>query len=358
MIGAQRANRLDMSGIDFDLHAYESGWTDGLPVVAPTPERVDEMIALAGRDATELLGLVPPRLGDATVERVAISAVMAGCRADYLPVVLAAIEAVLDERFNLNAVQTTTHPVGVALVVNGPVAQTLSIQSGSGCMGPGWRANMTIGRAVRLALINIGGAAAGLSDRATHGFPGKLSLCFAENEAESPWEPLHVDRGFSRSDSTVTAVQAGGTQNILDQASTSGRDLLSTIARSMRAPGSNNAIKGHGEMLVVLGPKHARIVASDGFAKSDVQQFLFSESAVHGGSFPEPLRAMVSRFRSSELGSMSETTRVPIGQDPSSILIAVAGGPGNHSVVLPSFGDGASVTRAIRWPASPRLSQP
>src|SRR5487761_174360 len=348
--GVQRAIRLEVSANDFSGQAYESGWTDGLPVVAPTPERVEEMIALSGRGATEVLGLMPPRLGEATIERVAISTVMAGCRPEYLPVVLAAIEAVLDARFNLNAVQSTTHPVGVALVINGPIGPRLSIQSGSGCMGPGWRANMTIGRAARLALINNGGAAPGLVDRATHGFPGKLSLCFAENEADSPWAPFHVDRGYDSTQSTVTAVQAGGTQNVLDQASSHGRDLLATIARSLRAPGSNNAIKGHGELLVVLGPKHARIIASTGFAKSDVRRFLFSQAAVRGGSFPEPLRAMVSRFRGDELGVITKTSRVPMGQDANSILVMVAGGPGNHSVVLPSFGDGAAVTREIRWP--------
>ena len=194
---------------DLDFEAanealYQAGMTDGLPVIPPTPERVARMLEGARREPGQSLGVMGPGYGKATIEKIAVNAVMAGCRPEYMPVLVAAVEAMLDYEFNLYGINATTHPVTPMLVLNGPVAGRLKVNSGYNCMGPGWRANATIGRAIRLILVNIAGGTPGNGDRATHGTPAKFSFCLAENELASPWAPLHVRRGFSPGQSTVT----------------------------------------------------------------------------------------------------------------------------------------------------------
>ena len=181
---------------EIDTHYQERGWTDGLPIVPPTERRVHELLKQTPRDPREVVGVLPPRQGEATVEKIAVNAVMAGCRPEYFPVVLAAIEALADPLFNLDSVQATTHPVATLLVVNGPITRAIGLQAGYGSFGQGFRANLTIGRAVRLVLMNVGGGLPGSGDRATQGTPAKIAYCVAENEAESPWEPLHVEAGL------------------------------------------------------------------------------------------------------------------------------------------------------------------
>ncbi|MCH9018349.1 MAG: hypothetical protein IIB89_11395, partial [Chloroflexi bacterium] len=172
----------------------ERGWTDGLPVVPPTPERVETMLAAAGLPPGDVLAELPPTWGAATVEKLAVNAVMAGCLPEYLPVLIAAVEAISDPVFNLYAIQATTHPCAPLMIINGPIRSALGLNSSSGAYGPGWRANATIGRALRLVLLNVGGAHPGVGDMSTQGAPSKFSYCVAENEEENPWQPLHVDR--------------------------------------------------------------------------------------------------------------------------------------------------------------------
>src|SRR3954469_10263211 len=191
-------------GLDELEDMLERGWSDGLPVVPPTPERVEAM--LAGRDGSSSLGAVPPSHGEATLERVAACAVLAGCRPLHFPLVFAAVEAALDPAFNIGGQAVTPQPAGQLVVVGGPVAEAIGVHSGMGVLGPGWRANLTIGRALRLVVTLTGGGMPGRLDRSTLGHPGKLGFCIAEDEASSPWEPLHVERGFSRDDSVVTVV--------------------------------------------------------------------------------------------------------------------------------------------------------
>src|SRR5436309_8723330 len=175
---------------------FDRGVTDGLPVVPPTRRLVDRAVAASGRDADELIALVPPNYGRATVEKIAVNAVMAGCRAEYLPVVLAAVEAICDEAFDLHGVSATTNAPAPLLIVNGPVRTALEINSGAGVFGPGWRANATIGRAVRLVWLNVGGARPGVISMSTFGQSGGYTYCIAEREEESPWEPLSIEHGF------------------------------------------------------------------------------------------------------------------------------------------------------------------
>ena len=179
-------------------------WTDGLPIVPPTPERVQAMIAGSGRAAGETVAVVPPRWAEATVENLAINAVMAGCKPEYMPLLVAAVEAACDPAFGLYSIQATTHPCAVAMVVSGPIVDRIGLNYRHGSMGPGFRANATIGRTMRLMLLNVGGGLPGSGDQSTQGNPGKYSYCFAENEAATPWEPFRVARGFSAADSVVT----------------------------------------------------------------------------------------------------------------------------------------------------------
>ncbi|MER3419161.1 MAG: hypothetical protein C4290_00950 [Chloroflexota bacterium] len=187
--------------------------------------------------------MLPPRQGEATVERIAINAVMAGCRPEYLPVVIAAVEAMADPDFNLDGVQATTHPVAPLVIVNGPAARELGINCGYNCYGQGTRANATIGRAIRLILMNIGGGLPGTGDRSTQGSPAKYSYCVAENEDANPWEPLHVERGYSRDTSTVTVIGCEGPHNIQEHYSNTGEGILLTITGAMGQAGSNNILR-------------------------------------------------------------------------------------------------------------------
>ena len=177
-------------------HAYEQGWTDGLPIVPATPAAVQRFVAASGRAADDMIGLMPPRKGRATVEAIAVNAVMAGCRPDYMPVILAAVEGMLDPSYPLEFMQVTTNPMTPFLLVNGPVRGRLDINCGTGCLGPGWRANATIGRAIRLIMNNVGGALPGVYSKVSFGSPLRYSYICGENEEENPWTPFHVDRGY------------------------------------------------------------------------------------------------------------------------------------------------------------------
>lgn len=249
---------------------YQNGWTDGLPVVPPTPERVERMLSGTKRPPDELIAPLPPKWGKATIERIAINAVMAGCLPEYLPVVIAAVEAMTDERFNLHGVQVTTSHVAPMVIVNGPIRKQLNINDGFNLFGQGWRANATIGRAVRLICTNIGGALPAELDRAAFGHVGKYTCCIAENEAEeNPWKPLHVERGYQPEDNTVTVFAAAGPQSINDHGSNTADGILTTISQNMAAAGNSSC-----ETLLVIGTEHAKTIAHDGFTKSDIRKYI------------------------------------------------------------------------------------
>ena len=321
------------------------GWTDGLPIVAPSAAAVEECLRWTDRDRRELLAVLPPRQGEATVERIAVNAVMAGCRPEYLPVILTAIEALADPRFNLDSVQATTHPVAPLLVVNGPIGRELGINAGYNAFGQGCRANATIGRAVRLVLMNVGGGLPGTGDRATQGSPAKFAYCVAENEAESPWEPLHVEAGLPRETSTVTVFGAEGPHNIQDHYSNTGIGVLRTIAGAMGQAGSNNLL-GAGWPLLSLGPEHAATIARDGFTKRRVKEFLFEHARF-------PLARLGAEYRAYQIERRgvvdAPDTMVSIVRAPEDLSVIVVGGAGKHSCWQPTFGSGTQpVRRTIR----------
>jgi hypothetical protein len=254
--------------------------TDGLPVVPPTRERVEAAIAAAGRRRDELIALVAPALGRATVERIAVNAVMAGCRPEYLPVVIAGVEAMCDEGFSLVGVSGTTDAVRGVLGIN----------AGAGALGPGHRANATIGRALRLIWVNLGGARAGAISMSTFGNPARYGCCFGEHEEASPWPPLHVEHGFAPGDSTIAALPGEPLQVVVDGQSRTAADVLATVARSLEVVASHRTAS-LGDMLVLVSPMHARTIAGDGWSKADARRFLWERlEARREGPMPK-LRA-------------------------------------------------------------------
>jgi hypothetical protein len=320
---------------DIDGHYQEQGWTDGLPIVPPTEAAVRETLRWTDRDPHDVVGILPPRQGEATIARIAANAVMAGCRPEYLPVVITALEALADPRFNLDSIQATTHPVAPLMIVNGPIARELGINGGYNAYGQGFRANVTIGRAVRLVLMNVGGGLPGSGDRATQGTPAKIAHCVAENELENPWEPLHVEAGVPRDVSTVTVFGCEGPHNIQDHYSATGLGILKTIAGAMAQAGSNNLL-GLGWPLLSLGPEHAATIARDGYSKGDVKRFLFEHARYPLGLLGDDYRRMQVERRG--VPDRADTL-LPIVRAPEDISVIVVGGAGKHSSWQPTFGD-------------------
>ncbi|HXG16910.1 MAG TPA: UGSC family (seleno)protein, partial [Calidithermus sp.] len=276
------------------------------------------------------------------------NAALAGAGPEHLPVIVAAVRAVADPRFNLAAVQTTTHPCTPLVIVNGPVARRLEIHGGAGALGSGFRPNAVIGRAVRLVLQNVGGAGPGTVDRATLGHPGKFAYCLAENEAASPWEPLHVERGFAPEDSTVTVVAAEAPHNVNDHGSTSAEALLAALAGTAATPGNNNVYLG-GEPLVLLSPEHAATVAASGWSKRDLKRAFWERARVPLEAFSPENLARFAAIDPARFGDPAPGFRAALAGSPDDILVVVAGGPGKHSAIVPTFGATRAVTVAVVW---------
>ena len=344
---AQRAARIEVADdLDEINRVYrERKWGDGLPIVPPTIERVEKMLRGANRPAEELVARIAPGFGAATVERIATNAVLAGCLPEYLPVLIAAVEAVAAPEFNLQGIQATTNSAAVCIIVNGPVAQLLEINGTFNCLGQGAWANATIGRALRLVLQNIGGAWPGEMDRATHGQPGKYTFCCAEHEAGSPWAPLHVERGFAKDRSTVTVVSVEGTMNMNTHTKDAG-ELLRVIAETMIHPPSNEYCHG-GEPWLVLSPEHAEILQRGGLGKHDIKLELFERSKMRADRMTAKDLLRVHASRSHEFGEIGPDTMLTIAERPEDIWFVVAGGPGTHSVYMPGFGHSHAVTREV-----------
>ena len=346
---AELAERITLNGSfdEVNEYFYDQGWTDGLPIVPPTEERVAAMLAYTDRAPAEVVGEIAPGRGDATVERIAINAVMAGCRPEYLPVLIAAAEALADPKLNLNGVQATTNPVAPLLIVNGPIANELVVNAAGNAFGQGWRANATLGRAVRLLMINVGHGLAQTMDKSTQGQPAKYTFCVAENEAASPWEPLHVERGFPADVSVVSFVSATGTQNILELASQTAAGVLQTLAGALTAVGMQNTLLGGGPLLA-LCPEQAEILAAEGWTKRDVKQYLYEHGRTPLSAFsPENVSEVLRKRRPKWAISERADSLVPPADSPDDINIIVVGGPGPHSQVMPSFGESFLVSRPI-----------
>jgi hypothetical protein len=262
--------------------------------------------------------------------------------------VLAAIEALVQPEMNLYGVQATTHPASTLLLFNGPIPKALGVSGGHNAFGPGHHANATIGRAVRLALLNIGGALPGKVDMATLGSAAKFTFCAAENEVLSPWTSLHVERGFAPGDSTVTVLGTEGPHNINDHESISAEGVLMTVAGTIATTGSNNAMHAS-TPVVAFCPEHAATVAAGGYGKEEIRRFLYAHAVEPMGRFaPENVERRLKKKFPDRYAQGDAQTPVTMVQTPEDFVIVVLGGAGKHSAYLPTFGTTRAVTHPLR----------
>jgi hypothetical protein len=287
------------------------------------------------RTAGDVISIVPPRMGNATMEQIAVNAVMAGCQPEYLPVVVAALQAVSEPEYGLSHRQTTTHAGAPLIIVNGPIAPRLRINCGRGLFGPGWRANATIGRALRLVLVNIGGAGPGV-DASQTGHPGKYTYCIAEYEAANPWEPLHVERGFRMDQSVVTVVNTEAPHSMTENIQTDRDEIVRTFASSMATLGVNN-LYSQGTPVLVLGIEHAQHIAAAGWTKQDVQRAIFERARQPWGLVKNRGKSKGPRFPEF-VDRGDDASMVPIIREPGDLITIVAGGAGGKSMFLPTAG--------------------
>jgi hypothetical protein len=315
---------------------YERGWTDGLPIVPPTEERVQVMLAgMPWRAADDVISVVPPRMGTATMRQIAVNAVMAGCKPEYLPVVVAALQAVSEPAYGLSHRQTTTHAGAPLIIVNGPIVGRLRVNCGRGLFGPGWRANATIGRALRLVLVNIGGAGPDV-DASQTGHPGKYTYCIAEYEAANPWQPLHVERGYPRNESVVTVVNTEAPHSMTENVQTDPDEIVRTFASCMATLGVNN-LYSQGTPVLVLGIEHAQHIATAGWSKRDLQQALFERARQPWGLMKNRGKSKGPRFPEF-VDRTDDNAMVPIVREPGDLIVVVGGGAGGKSMFLPTAG--------------------
>ena len=335
MTDADASQTIDLGDLDpvqWNEYALEQGWSDGFPLFVPTEEKVARFVDICRGD-NEPFPPMSPRRVHPDLSNIAANAVMAGCRVEYFPVVVSAVRAVLNPDYNLHGTLATTHPCAPMIMLNGPVRRELDINCGSNCFGQGSRANATIGRALQLTLLNVGGAKPGVMDRSTQGSPAKYTFCFGENEEDRPWEPYHVRRGFEAGDSVVTALPCEAPHNIIDNSSSSGEAILMTVGGTISQTGANT-IYGTAPYVVAFGPEHAATLARDHWTIEDIQEKLFHESAVH-----------VSRVsKENQRNYEEERQQLPVNdhyyltRSPADIQVVVAGGPGKHSSYIPTFG--------------------
>ena len=332
-----------------------AGLTDGLPVVPPMPARVQRMLDANGCDPHAVVATLPPLFVPATWHDIAVNAVMAGCRDDYLPVVGAAIEALADEAFNLLGIATTTGSATPLVIVSGPVVHSIGMNSGANVLGPGNRANATIGRAVHLVIQNVGGARPGEVDMSTLGQPAKFTFCCAENAVDSPWPSLHVERGHAADASVVTVVGAAGIVEIVDSESRSAAELAHTYGASTLIAGSlgGAGLLGGGEPLFIMPPEHARIFHDDGYGRREAKAAIYEHAALPVERLSASVREKLSLRR--EMGAANHAHVVRAAAAPDDVTIVVAGGVGRKGAYVPTWG---GTTRAVSRPivAGARLS--
>lgn len=310
---------------------HARGWTDGLPIVAPTPARVARFLSIAGLEPGDLLGEVPTREVRVTAEHAAINAVMAGCLPEYFPVVVAAVRAHLHEKGNCHSTTGTLSGAVQTVVVNGPIRNEIGIECGAGCMGPGFRANATIGRALRLVIRNVCRAIPGVFDRASFSSPHRFSFCFGENEEASRWTPMHVERGFDASQSAVTVHSVMNVASAVDFMARTPETILDSVLFTLRTNGvaSDEWLGQDTNVMLVVGPEHQRFFDQAGWSKNDIRDYLFPRFSQD----PGPVGRMVGIDK------------------PEGILIVAAGGDGMAQtwVLLPHLA--LAITEAVEPPA-------
>ncbi|MBI4319946.1 MAG: hypothetical protein HY675_15765 [Chloroflexi bacterium] len=326
---------------------YDKGWTDGLPIAPPIESEVKRFLDVWDRDPATVVTVVPPQSGLATLEKIAVNMVMAGCEPEYLPVIEAALLAMSEERFCWVNSITGTGMQAPLTIISGPIRHQLNLNSGPNALGQGWRANATIGRALRLIFVNIGGSTPGLYDCSTHGHPGKYSYVLVENEEDNPWPPVHTDYGLSREDSAVTVVTGQPPALIKDTGSSSALGFLHTVCSAMAIPDSVNKNQ-YGDQVLVLGPEHAATIAADGFTKDDIREYVWHNARVPITKFARAFIEKDGRHRwAKKFDVDNPATMIPILEKPDDLIIVVAGGPGKNSAFIPTYCQSRRVTRRI-----------
>jgi hypothetical protein len=332
---------LSIEPADVDLVElyFERGWTDGLPVVPPTHDKVDAVVQTLGGDPGFVECKVAPRWGALTREILAINIVMAGCKPEYAPVVRAAMLALTDSPFNLNGVQATTHMASPLMIVNGPIARELGMNGGANAFGSGNRANATIGRAIRLIMLNVGGGRAPDLDKCTLGNPAKYTYCICENEEHSPLAPYHVEHGYRPDQSTVFAIAAEAPHSVTDHQCNDPEGILDTICSAMSTIASNTAVLS-GHCAVALGLEHARTIAEYGWTRNDIKSYLWMQSGNRFDGITRNHRyGKVYNRNLPKWYKRDPDSRIPIVESPDRIHLFVVGGhAGRFSAFIPGWG--------------------
>ncbi len=342
------SRHVELATLEDDIEAmFDRGWTDGLPVVPPTPERVLRMLQGTTRAAGEIVAVTPPDLVEVTVEKIAVNAVMAGCRPEYLPWVIAAVEAACTDEFNIHGVLATTMAVGPVIVCSGPGTRAIGMNAGVNVLGQGNRANMTIGRALQLVIRNVGGGRPGGVDRAAHGNPGKLGFCFPEDEDGSPWEPFGVSRGIEPGADAVTLFAGEGPHTVVDQKSRTPESLAGSFAARLRGLHHPKLVVAF-DALLVVGPEHARVFAAAGWDRDRLHDELQARLQIAGDQLVAGADGIAEGMPSAFADSVLPKFR------PGGIIIVHAGGAaGLFSAIIAGWVTGATGSQPVTRPVTP-----
>lgn len=330
---------------------YKRGWTDGLPVVPPTKERVKEMLKGSDLSSDFLISILDPMGGQATVEKIAVNAVMAGCRPEFMPVLMAAVEAIMDPEFNLRGMATTTNPDTSMMIISGPITKQLDINSGTNALGRGWKANATIGRALNLIIQNIGGSWPGVTDMSTLGQPGEFSMCLAENAKANPWEPLHMELGHPKVANVVTVIGAEGTHNILGIGQSS-EGYLKLVADNLAGMDRSS----RSVVLLIIAQDTAAMLAKEGWTREKIKQFISKNALMPFSKYKE---RFIDTGMARLLGGVPSwvfETKDPNVMIPvpfiDQFLILVSGGPGEKSMLIPGWMGSKAISKEIMLSAN------
>jgi hypothetical protein len=340
-----RASRIDVSEDPYDYCVREFG--DPLPVIPPTVERVELM--MRGFDPGQIVGMIPPCYGEATVEKIAANAVMAGCEPRMMEMLIPLVRAICDERFNIHGVQGTTHFAAPLIVVNGPVRRKLGLACGQNVFSNVARANSTLGRALQLILRNLGGARPDGIDMSTLGNPGKFAYCIAENEEESPWEALHIELGFPVDQSTITLFAGEAPHGVSEHISRSGKGVLKAITRALATVWSYRACT-RTEALVVLGLEHAKTIYRDGFQKRDVREFLFNNTGIPVRAYDDDGDGTREKHQYREITIDGERCYQKFRSPEAIGIIVAGGGAGKFSAVIGGWAGGPRGSQRVTYP--------
>jgi len=344
-----RASRIELDD-SVDPFDYCMQFGDPLPVIPPAVERVERMLDACPLPPDEVIALIPPNYGAATVEKIAANAVMAGCKPKMMRVLIPLVRAVCDERFNIHGVQATTHFAAPLVIVNGPIRRELGFASASNVFSNAARANSTLGRALQLILTNLGGARPGEIDMSTLGNAGKFSYCIAENEEENPWEPLHVEMGFKPEQSTVTLFAGESPHGVSEHMAREGKQILKAISRALATVWSYRLCAGV-EAIVVLCPEHVKTLHRDGFTKQAVREFLFENTGIPVRHFDDGVGEGSQYTTLYKHATIDGEPCYLKFQVASAIKIIVAGGTaGKFSAVIGSWAAGPRGSQMVTYP--------